>query len=250
MINRAKIDHDLRSIAASIGQLTRAFNREAAFLEDNEWVKAYLLYMVDVDQLAVGHAFDSPFLKDNHYTDEEKDAFVRAFIPRLLRINEDHADALKELMKTHEWFSVSEFGKEAEEAAWLIVQHADHDRELQKKALALMEKLYPIGEVKPSHYAYLYDRVAVSLNNPCEARPERYGTQGDYNHATNTWRTVEDPEHLAALVNEMGLSPVLVTRREKPLPPSPAWVKLSQQLVHTERATPIRRRASRVKLKI
>lgn len=52
-------------------------------------------------------------------------------------------------------------------------------------------------EVDAAHYAYLYDRVAVS-----EARPQRYGTQFGPDREP---RTIEDEDNLEARRAALGL---------------------------------------------
>ena len=64
-------------------------------------------------------------------------------------------------------------GERAGRDAWLLVQHADHDRAFQKQTLALLEKIATErGEPVGRNFAYLSDRVAVA-----ERRPQLYGTQ-------------------------------------------------------------------------
>ncbi len=79
---------------------------------------------------------------------------------------------LKAEIRRRGWFTLSRDGRDAAEAAWLITQHADHDVAFQKAVLARLERLLPSGDLDRSHYAYLWDRVAVN-----EGRSQRYGTQ-------------------------------------------------------------------------
>ena len=76
------------------------------------------------------------------------------------------------LMERHGWPSASVYGHEVSSAAWLIVQHTDFDPAFQKHALTLMEPLLDTGEIERSHYAYLYDRVALNTEGYT-----LYGTQ-------------------------------------------------------------------------
>lgn len=69
------------------------------------------------------------------------------------------------------WPTISAVGEEASNAAWLLVQHADHQPDFQVRCLELMKSL-PSGEVKLSNIAYLEDRVRVAKN-----LPQIYGTQ-------------------------------------------------------------------------
>ncbi len=75
--------------------------------------------------------------------------------------------------------------------AWLLVQHADHDRAFQKECLDLMKSLPP-DEVHVSNIAYLEDRVRVG-----EGRPQLYGTQFHLDEQGNFGPfPIEDPENI------------------------------------------------------
>jgi hypothetical protein len=79
---------------------------------------------------------------------------------------------MKEVVAKHGWPGKRLVGEEGANAAWLLVQHADLDRDFQKLCLPLLEKAVAAGDAEPRHYAYLHDRVAVA-----ESRPQRFGTQ-------------------------------------------------------------------------
>lgn len=84
-----------------------------------------------------------------------------------------HANRMRELLDTRGWPKISEVGRDGAQAAWLLIQHADHDLALQKRALELMESAVEEGEAKARSWAYLVDRVAVH-----EDRKQTFGTQG------------------------------------------------------------------------
>lgn len=75
---------------------------------------------------------------------------------------------LKELLAACGWPS----GKTGSHSAWLLVQHADRDREFQRQARDLLEAAVRRGEAAPRDLAYLSDRIAAA-----EGRPQEYGTQ-------------------------------------------------------------------------
>lgn len=110
---------------------------------------------------------------------------------------------LKGLLTQHGWPRRDELGEEADDAAWLIVQHADQDLPFQKRVLALLDAARRDGGTKPEHYAYLSDRVAVS-----EKRPQLYGTQGRCLRA-GLWEPdpVAEPEALDERRRELGMGP-------------------------------------------
>ena len=71
------------------------------------------------------------------------------------------------------WFTISEYGEDADLAAFLIVQHSDFDREFQRKMLSLLEALLEERETGLRSWAMLHDRLSVS-----DGLPQRFGTQG------------------------------------------------------------------------
>ncbi|MCS6624551.1 hypothetical protein N0B44_16665 [Roseibacterium beibuensis] len=109
-----------------------------------------------------------------------------------------NTDWLKADIAANGWFLISVHGEAASGAAWLMAQHADHDRPFQRHVLTLLEPLVAAGEASASNFAYLYDRVAVGEN-----RPQRYGTQGVC-VAKGVWEpnTLENPERVQALRDE------------------------------------------------
>lgn len=88
----------------------------------------------------------------------------------LLRRN---SDWLKVVLARIGWFDISRYGAEASQAAWLIVQHSDHDPAWQERVLTDLAPRVARGDMQRSYYAYLVDRVAVNAG-----RPQTYGTQG------------------------------------------------------------------------
>lgn len=76
---------------------------------------------------------------------------------------------LKEIVERYGWPTISMVGEQGSEAAWLLVQHADHDLEFQLRCLALMKAS---GDVNPLNVAYLTDRTLVA-----QGKPQIYGTQ-------------------------------------------------------------------------
>jgi hypothetical protein len=80
---------------------------------------------------------------------------------------------MKQIVREYGWPTLSMVGKKGAKAAWLLVQHADMDREFQSDMLKKMIELIPSEEVDRKHVAYLDDRLSVASN-----RPQLYGTQG------------------------------------------------------------------------
>ena len=70
------------------------------------------------------------------------------------------------------WPVESRYGRDASNAAWLLVQHADSDRAFQRRALRILEQAVLAREAVPGNLAYLSDRLAVA-----DGKPQPYGTQ-------------------------------------------------------------------------
>lgn len=112
------------------------------------------------------------------------------------------ASELREIVGRYGWPTVAKVGNQAAIAAFLIVQHADHDAVFQKECLTLMKS----EETDPStaaNLAYLEDRVRVN-----SGLSTLYGTQfwenprGEYGP-----RPIEDPANLNARRASVGLEP-------------------------------------------
>lgn len=95
----------------------------------------------------------------------------RAVVDRIAAVDRDNTAWLVRVIDTRGWPLRAHVGDEAAVAAWLIVQHADHDPAFQRRCLELLQAL-PDGEVEPARLAMLVDRVLVN-----GGRPQRYGTQ-------------------------------------------------------------------------
>ncbi len=115
-------------------------------------------------------------------------------------IDKNHTETLKVIVKEHGWPTIPIVGKEASGAAWLLVQHADHDIAFQKTCLALMKNIEK-GEIALPNIAYLEDRIRVA-----EGRPQLYGTQFDASGSNFGARLIWDKDNLDKRRKAMGLS--------------------------------------------
>jgi hypothetical protein len=118
-------------------------------------------------------------------------------------VSEANTAWLKTQLKAHGWYAIDTFGKEADQAAFLLVQHADRDPAFQAEMLPQLEKLALEGKARPTSYAMLFDRVAV-----VQKRPQRYGTQGRCT-GPGVWEAFEseDPANLDKRRATMSLPP-------------------------------------------
>lgn len=113
-------------------------------------------------------------------------------------LDQKNTARMKEIVNQIGWPTVSKVGREVSEMAWLLVQHADHDVEFQKRCLQLMRE--QPEEVSISDIAYLEDRICVN-----EGNPQIYGTQF-YGEGTNYGpRPIKDPENVNERRKKLGM---------------------------------------------
>lgn len=198
-----QVQRDLKVYDDHIAKKRREFAKIPADIKDIAWVKKKLAFMVEVDQYMRGY-LKTP--NSYRYSKKEKDFFWKQFGLRFEAMDKSNTANLKALLKNYSWFTISEFGKKADNDAWLLVQHADLDHGFQKEVLKILAGLWEIGETNPRNYAYLFDRVAASFNNPSRRVPQRYGTQGSC-VAPGKWEPLEmeDPNNVDARRAEVGL---------------------------------------------
>lgn len=116
-------------------------------------------------------------------------------------IDVKHTARLRQIVADIGWPTISKVGQQASLMAWLLVQHADHDRDFQRTCLALM-RAQSGGEVSPQNIAYLEDRVRVGAG-----RPQLYGTQFHTNQQGDLEPLpIEDQEQVDIRRAQVGLS--------------------------------------------
>lgn len=97
------------------------------------------------------------------------------------------------------WPTISKVGAETSSAAWLLVQHADHDVDFQKLCLELM-KAEPEGEVAKQNIAFLEDRIRVN-----QGLGQIYGTQFMQKDGKHIPKPIENEETVDVRRAEMAM---------------------------------------------
>ena len=118
-----------------------------------------------------------------------------------------NAKILSDIIDTIGYPTIDKVGKEANEAAWLIIQHSIGQPEFMKKCAKLLEEAVSENKADPKSLAYLIDRIAVF-----EGKKQLYGTQFDWDEYGNL-----SPNHFDDLtkVNERRMSIGLNTLEEQ-----------------------------------
>jgi len=110
---------------------------------------------------------------------------------------------LRLILSRISWPVISRYGAEADQTAFLIVQHATNDLSFQREILAKLEKLLAAKETGGENYALLYDRV-----HETEGRMQRFGTQGNCRGATWISYPIEDIAGVDKRRAALGMSPL------------------------------------------
>jgi hypothetical protein len=118
------------------------------------------------------------------------------------QVDADNALRMREILDEFGWPGWSLVGEDGALAAWVLIQHADFNIDLQKRGLAMMRAAVESDDADPSDLAYLIDRVLVA-----EGKPQIYGTQlGVDEEGEITPRTpIEDEANVDARRAEVGL---------------------------------------------
>jgi hypothetical protein len=98
--------------------------------------------------------------------------------PGMKAMHDRNAELLNNIIDRIGYPTIGKVGKEASEAAWLVIQHSIGKPAFMKKCLILLERAVNEHKAEPRNLAYLSDRIAVF-----EGRPQLYGTQFDWDES-------------------------------------------------------------------
>lgn len=147
-------------------------------------------------------------MRENDHTTRERLAktgeLFDGYNAEMEAVHLKNAKRLEELIDEHGWLEKLKVGEDGAEAAWIIAQHAISLPKLLRKILNLIENAAKPDEVSRKYAAYLADRIAFYEN-----RPQRYGTQFDWNEngEMEVW-TLENEEKVDEYRAEVGLKPL------------------------------------------
>lgn len=147
------------------------------------------------------HGANVEALSRDQLNAKEKSGFEK-ITAAVEKIDGDNTKWLMHVVDEHGWPTITMVGKDGANAAWLLVQHADHNVKFQSKCLDLMTKL-PKDEVSRSELAYLTDRVLLA-----EGKKQIYGTQFSNDDGKFRPRPLEDEVNVDKRRAEVGLEPL------------------------------------------
>lgn len=126
-------------------------------------------------------------------------------------IDERNRNRLKEIFKEHGFPTRKLVGRDAMFGIFLMIQHADGDKEWQRSQLKNIEEAVKHEDLDGQCYAYLYDRIKVN-----SGEKQLYGTQfakvDPINKVVELAQT-EDVENLNKRRRELGLMPIEIYKR-------------------------------------
>ena len=161
-----KCDVYAHNLQDKIKILTEKVEMEQEFFpkgdyENVDYIKKIINHMYLIDQevrLALIKEFDNKKVQ-----------------PLINFMDKFHTNKMKKILDKQGWITISKFGQEADNQAWLLVQHASHDHFFQASCVFILSNLLDKGETNKKNYAYLYDRVALNFQHL--GMKQRYGTQ-------------------------------------------------------------------------
>jgi hypothetical protein len=138
---------------------------------------------------------------------KEQSTEFQKLTAKVKAIDEANTKWLTGVVEKYGWPTNTLVDKDGANAAWLLVQHADHDPKFQRRCLDLMSKL-PKGEVSQADLAYLTDRVLLA-----QGKNQLYGTQ--FSVVDGIWkpRALEDEANVDKRRAEAGLPPLAEYRK-------------------------------------
>lgn len=105
----------------------------------------------------------------------EKGTLSDGYNKEMEALHNENAKELSEIIDSIGYPTPDKVGKEASEAAWLVIQHSIGQPDFMKNCARLLENAVNENKANPVNLAYMTDRIAVF-----EGKPQLYGTQFDW----------------------------------------------------------------------
>lgn len=131
-------------------------------------------------------------------------SLFRGYHPETRAVHDRNAARLRAIVDARGWPGERQVGKEAAEAAWQIAQHAIAQPQFQRRILALIQQAVQEGNAPALQAAMLEDRIRCF-----EGRPQRYGTQFDWDaDGRMSPLPLDDPDQVDSRRRDIGLEPL------------------------------------------
>lgn len=127
------------------------------------------------------------------------------YCPKMELVHLENAAELEKMIDENGgWLGKSLVGEDGAESAWLIALHSISKPNFMRRCASLIEKAVGENEAEIIQLAYLQDRISFFEN-----RPQKYGTQSDWNEdgLMEVW-TLENEELVNEFRAEVNLKPL------------------------------------------
>jgi len=106
-------------------------------------------------------------------------------------IDSTNLEYVEQIIEKYGWPARTVFGSPANEAVWLVIQHADFP--VQERYFPLMQASVEKNESSATELAYLEDRILMR-----QGKKQKYGTQVSYDNKTGKQELwpIEDEAHV------------------------------------------------------
>ncbi len=166
---------------------------------ENKTLQMELIKMYVNDQAARGNIMEDVIFKFNLDT-------TQITHNGAVGVDESNRNRLKEIFEEYGFPTRKLVGKDAMQGIFIMIQHADGDKEWQKLQLENIEKAVKNGDMDGQSYAYLYDRIKIN-----SGEKQLYGTQFakvDPINKTVELAETEDIDNLDERRREIGMMPI------------------------------------------
>lgn len=108
----------------------------------------------------------------------EQGRLSEGYDPEMEDLHNKNAEILDGIINDIGYPTAAKVGKEACEAAWLVIQHSISQPSFMRKCKNLLELAVKENQADKKSLAYLTDRIAV-----LSGEPQKYGTQFDWDES-------------------------------------------------------------------
>jgi hypothetical protein len=174
------------------------------YWNDNRWIKDHRAATSPEARQLFLRVFVDQFHGEDELDPLESKSVAYLYNYQNEQLIRQNATWLKRVLRRIGWYDMRRYGGEASQGAWLLVQHADYDVTWQAHILERLRPKVQSGDMQPSYFAYLADRVATN-----QGKPQEFGTQGRC-QASGEWRPFEtiDPATLDTRRASISLEPM------------------------------------------
>ena len=186
-------------------------------MSTNQKLKGQIMEMLKRDQRIRREQQKKFFALNKMFPDKKSQNYkkeISKLVKELSSLDRKHTNRVKKIIDKYGWPGKSLVGKQGAHGAWLLVQHATHDIDFQKKCLGLLKKAVGINESERKHTAFLTDRILILQN-----KKQIFGTQFRRNKDNQLESfPIKDAKKIDLIRKKMGLESLSRYRKKMKAP--------------------------------